>query len=49
MRLKDIREDRNITLKNLSEYLNINSALSELKELSEKALEENKWMIHFGL
>lgn len=25
------------------------SALSELKELSEKALEENKWMIHFGL
>ncbi len=25
------------------------SVLSELKELSEKALEENKWMIHFGL
>lgn len=25
------------------------SGLSELKELSEKALEENKWMIHFGL
>lgn len=23
--------------------------LSELKELSEKALEENKWMIHFGI
>ena len=23
--------------------------LSELKELSEKALEENKWIIHFGL
>lgn len=25
------------------------SVLSALKELSEKALEENKWMIHFGL
>ena len=25
------------------------SALSELKELSEKALLENKWIIHFGL
>ena len=25
------------------------SALSELKELSEKALAENKWIIHFGL
>ena len=24
-------------------------ALSELKELSEKALGENKWIIHFGL
>ena len=23
--------------------------LSELKELSEKAFKENKWMIHFGL
>ena len=23
--------------------------LSDLKELSEKALNENKWMIHFGL
>ncbi len=23
--------------------------LFELKELSEKAIEENKWMIHFGL
>ena len=23
--------------------------LSELKNLSEKALEENKWMIHFGI
>lgn len=25
------------------------SALSELKELSEKALKENRWIIHFGL
>ncbi len=25
------------------------SALSELRELSEKALAENKWIIHFGL
>lgn len=25
------------------------SALSELKELSEKALKENRWLIHFGL
>jgi len=29
-------------IKNIAEF-------SELKELSEKALEENKWMIHFGL
>lgn len=25
------------------------SALSELKELSEKAQKENRWIIHFGL
>ena len=25
------------------------SGLSELKELSEKALNKNKWIIHFGL
>ena len=25
------------------------SVLSELKELSKKALKENKWIIHFGL
>lgn len=37
------------SIKSLIDVINDFSNLSELKELSEKALVQNKWMIHFGL
>ena len=36
----------------IKEFINVIeniAGLSELQELSERALNENKWMIHFGL
>ena len=37
------------SIKPLIAVINDFSNLRELKELSEKALVQNKWMIHFGL